>query len=74
MKLSNNKKDIPFLLDKFSSLLDNQIDARDIFWILDSIMHKYSMYIIENNEPPNDSDAEELYYLKILRNLFVLEN
>lgn len=68
----NNKdlKDVKLCVERFETMITNDISMNDIFEILDDIMYDYARYSINDNVESNIV-LDNLFYLKRLRDLFV---
>ena len=67
--------DVAICLEKFRHLIEKEIPISDLFKLLDDVMYKYSRYVLEDADRCGSMKIEsaELYYLRLLRALFILE-
>lgn len=74
MRILNNDE-VKLCTEQFEKLLTSDIDISDLFCTLDSILYEYADYIIGNgNSCPTKNQAENLYYLKKLRDVLIYDN
>lgn len=74
MRILNNDE-TKLCAERFEKMLTSDIDISDLFYRLDSILYEYADYTIGNGTScPTNDQAENLYYLKKLRDIFMDNN
>lgn len=65
------KNQIQEITDKFQNLITVEVVAADISNTLDDVIFKYTQYLLEDEEAcgANEEAAEQLYFLKLLRDV-----
>ena len=73
MKILDNKEGIETCVQRFRELITDTIGIDMLVEGIDEIMYEYAQYAILDNELASNrkSEATKLYYLKMLRDLFI---
>lgn len=74
--MTTKQEDIELCTERFRELIQEKADPPALFKMLDDIMFDYAYYAVNANAMcgPMKGEADRLYLLKDLRDLFIMEN
>lgn len=76
MEILNDKKHIETILSRFKELITHDTTPDMLSETLDEVIFKYAIYNLKYSDTPGkmDEECDELYWLKMLRDLFITKD
>lgn len=73
MEIKSDKKHIEPIISRFREIITSESSAGELCLMLDNVLFKYSMYLLEDKETLCQDGREliELHLLKMLRDMFI---